>query len=225
MEFIEIIFGSIWEHRRKFIVVFFVLFLFQLHYAYAYDGVSVVENNDVSSDLVVEEISKKEEVLDSKEDTIEQIDDIYYVDVKGEVKNPGVYKIEKGKRVFDAIKLAGGVLKDGDTSLINLSMKVIDEMVIYVRNKKEVDLCNDIILNDAEISSDSSDKVESKKININTADKTTLLSIPSIGSVKAEAIIEYRNKNGNFKKIEDIKNVSGIGDAVFQEIKDYITVQ
>lgn len=222
MEFIEMIFEEIWEHRRKLWVIAFVLFLFQVHYAYAYDDIPIKigETTQVSDDILLDNITTKED----EKDEVSNIKDIYYVDIKGEVKKPGVYKLESGKRVFDAISLAGGVLKDGDTSLINLSMKIEDEMVIYVRNKKEVDICNDVILNDAVINKEESRK-DNQKVNINSADKNTLMTIPLIGEGKAEAIIEYRKKNGNFKTIEDIKNVSGIGDAIFQEIKEYITIK
>lgn len=163
------------------------------------------------------------------------------VDIKGSVKNPGVYQMKENDRVIDVINIAGGLLKEADTSLINLSKIVKDEMVIKVYNKNEIKKldnketiikyietecnCEDKI-NDACINNDvnvTETKTENKKISINTATDSELDSLPGIGLSKAKDIINYRNNNGNFKTIEDIKNVSGIGDSLFEKIKDLIT--
>lgn len=165
----------------------------------------------------------------------------YYIDIKGEVKNPGVYKVDSNLRINDVINIAGGLTKNADTSLLNLSKKIVDEMNIKIYSKKEVQsvlknineptvievvkeiekecICPDN--NDACINEEVSQ--ESNLININTAAKDELMTITGIGNSKATSIIEYRETN-RFNAIDDIKNVSGIGDSVFEKIKSYITV-
>ena len=151
------------------------------------------------------------------------------VDIKGMVVNPGVYKVSQGSRVNDVINLAGGLLEGADTSLINLAKIVKDEMAIIIYSKEEVlekykeEICVcecPEINNDACIDDSSSDEL----VNINTASLEMLMEIPGIGEAKAKEIITYREKNGLFKNISDIKNVEGIGEALFEKIKDYITV-
>lgn len=171
----------------------------------------------------------------------------YKVDIKGLVKKPGVYELNDGSRINDVITKAGGLLKNADTSVINLSKKITDEMVIIIYSKEEVkdffevleskenknEACvenNGILKNDACIN--SNDKAESTNtkdeqnslVNINTATLEQLQTLTGIGESKAKAIISYRNENGKFEKIEDVKNVSGIGEALFEKIKNNITV-
>lgn len=180
----------------------------------------------------------------------EEDSEYVYVDIKGEVETPGVYSLLNDKRVVDAINIAGGLKDDADTTLINLSMKLKDQMVIVIYKKDDVinynaikevenNICNEKIVNDSCIVNNSStiiipnneDKSKeeknddsSTKVNINTSGKEELLSIPKIGEVKAKAIISYRESNGNFKSIDEIQNVKGIGSSLFEAIKDYITI-
>lgn len=165
-----------------------------------------------------------------------------FVDVKGAVKKPGVYEVKENSIVNDCIKLAGGITSSGTLSNINLSKKVTDEMVIYVFKKSEIttsakneipctteviEINNCPIITDNQTS--NNDKKETttntvdKKININTATKEELTTLTGIGESKANSIIEYRKTN-QFKSIEELKNVSGIGDALYESIKDSITV-
>lgn len=166
----------------------------------------------------------------------------YTIDIKGAIKNPGVYTIDSNSNVNDVIKLAGGLTKEADTSLINLAKKVTDEMVIIVYTKEEVknsNLVNTVIKvvekecvcpnieNDGclntEVQDNITNKEDGKLININTATKEELLTISGIGESKANNIIKYRETNGKFNSIEDIKNVDGIGDNLYETIKIYIT--
>lgn len=156
------------------------------------------------------------------------------VDIKGAVMKPGVYEIKHNLRVIDVINLAGGLRKDADTTLINLSQFLKDSMVIIVNTKKEVlnlddylnlkkeqsNLCSEPIKNDACIESEV--KI-SNKININTASITDLMKLEGIGESKAKTIIKYRETN-KFITIDDLKNVEGIGDSLFAKIKENITV-
>ncbi len=160
-----------------------------------------------------------------EETTIE--DKHFYVDIKGSVNKPGVYFVSEGMIVNDVIELAGGLKKNAYTDNINLSLKLKNEMVIYVSNKSEMTSTTKQTLNDAKIIEQSktvdNNSITNRLVNINTASIDELLTVSGIGKSKAEAIITYRQKE-KFKTIEDIKNVSGIGDALFEQIKSSITV-
>ena len=201
------------------------------------------ENNRVSTSS-----AKKLMVTKNKDD--ENTSKTVFVDIKGAVNAPGVYELEEGKRIIDVINLAGGLSDDANTINLNLSKKLTDEMyvVVYTKNeiaeyKKNNGNTNEIICasnecvcpdtnNDACISqggsknstsNNASDGIDGK-VSINTAGLDELMKLSGIGESKANAIISYRQENGSFKTIEEIKNVSGIGDAVFEKIKDDITI-
>ena len=194
-------------------------------------------------------LNNKNNTCDNKDQIKEQINmeekeemKIYFqIDIKGEVNSPGTYQIEEGKRVIDAINLAGGLTKNADTKVNNLSLKVIDEMVIIIYSKDQIkeftktkeeeqqliENCQkeeNNIKNDTCIKQEPNNTKENTFVSINNATLEELMTIPGIGSSKAQKIIEYRNNNGPFTTIEDIKNVSGIGDGVYAKIKDYITL-
>ncbi len=206
------------------------------------------ECNECTQNDILTNVSEKEE----------DITDKIYVDVKGSVKNPGVYELTNESIINDVIKLAGGFTKNAYKNNINLSKKVTNELVIYVYSKSEyqklnvvepeisecvcstydISECisngNSMIVADSNSSSSSNNensndvKLEkndntNKLININTASLEELMTLNGIGESKAKAIIEYRTKS-KFQTIEDIKNISGIGDKAFEKIKDYITV-
>ena len=158
--------------------------------------------------------------------------DILYVHVCGAVNTPGVYELKNGDRVFTAIRKAGGFTEEADESYINLAMAVCDGMKIDVPTAEETsdDRSGQVqAVTIADVSGDmnSSGDVSSPgadAVNINTADVSGLTTISGIGKTRAEAIIAYREEHGAFLSIEDIKNVSGIGDATYEKIKDRITV-
>ncbi len=133
----------------------------------------------------------------------------FKIDIKGEVVNPGVYEVDSDMIVLDAINLAGGLTKDGDTSNINLSEKLTESMIIIVDSKANNESKNLIS--------------KSNKVSLNKGTKEELMSLTGIGESKALAIIEYRQKN-RFTKVEDIMLVSGIGESTFAKIKDSITI-
>ena len=168
-----------------------------------------------------------------------------FVDIKGAINNPGVYEIECNKRVIDVINLAGGLTDNADTTILNLSKKVKDEMyiIIYTNDQikeykekllpskeiiKQVEekiICPDNSNDACEKSGASKDEVKvTGKVNINTATKEELITLTGIGESKADKIIEYRKSN-IFNSIEDIKNVSGIGESIYTKIKDNITTE
>ena len=177
--------------------------------------------NNEEETLTLNEITEK---------TTTENNEKQYIDIKGSVKKPGVYEIKKNDRVIDAINMAGGLLKNANTSNVNLSQKLTSEMVIYISNN------NEIKNNNNKISCDTKCKVEvievnncvdennkENKININTATVEDFTNLHGIGESKAKSIIQYRETNGDFKSIEDIKNISGIGESLFNKIKDNIT--
>lgn len=181
-----------------------------------------------------------------KENNEEKKEDVYYqVDIKGEVINPGIYTVKEGTRVIDVIRLAGDLTEVADTSVLNLSKKVKDEMVIIVysydevinftetKEKEEIeqDTClnqngikNDACIKDSKDDNSSSSVVISGKVSLNTATLDELMTLPGIGESKANAIIKYREEVGAFQNIEELKEVSGIGDTIFDQIKENITI-
>ena len=179
--------------------------------------ISVVSYIKVDNDVIT-----KDETI-KKESTVNKVTGKYYVDIKGAVKNPGVYKLKENSRVIDVINASGGLLEDADTSVINLSKIIEDEMVIIIYTKDEVEKYKN---NEINSTSSINQKIEeNSKININTSDKNTLLKITGIGESKANNIIKYREEKGNFNSIEEIKNVSGIGDSLYEKIKNSITTK
>lgn len=195
--------------------------------------------------VVLNTIEKKEKSV-KKEENIEKIK----VDIKGFINKPGVYEMSNTDRVIDVINKAGGLKENSNTEYINLSKKITDEMIIIiysndeVRKFKEVEkeviyieyecVCPDN-KNDACINSDDvvntngvKDSLENETdkednlISINTGTLEELMTLTGIGKSKAQAIIEYREQNGEFKKLEDIMNVSGIGESAYSKIKDNI---
>lgn len=161
-----------------------------------------------------------------------QLPSEFYVDIKGAVKHPGVYLVNENNIIKDIIDLAGGLKSNATTSNLNLAEKVTSAMVITVNTKSELTTlkpstttttnnkteCTTRIISDC-----GNTEENSKLVNINTASKEELMSVPNIGASKADSIIIYRSEN-SFKKIEDIMNVSGIGETLFVKIKDHITV-
>lgn len=199
-----------------------------------------------------EEVFFEEEIkVEEKEKNIEEQKNYINVDIKGQIKNPGVYQIIEETNINELIKLAGGLNKNGTTENINLAKKLEDEMIIIIKSKAELKkqlnadnvdsigtVCpiatydcseclrdnNSIIINDSNRKKDIDVNENNNKISINKGTLEELITLPGIGESKANAIIDYRNINGYFITIEDLKNVSGIGDIAFEKIKDFITV-
>ncbi len=200
-----------------------------------------------SSPVILSENSPKEET--DNEEVLAK----FFIEVKGEVVNPGVYEVNANQIINDAITLAGGFKDTSYTDNINLSKSLAKEMVIYVYSKNEYkklkkaneDLtptttckCPDYQINDctdqgssivetgtpsSNVASSSLD-VTSGLININTAGKEELMTLTGIGDSKAENIIAYRTSHGKFQYVEEIQNVTGIGEAIYAQIKDHITI-
>lgn len=164
-----------------------------------------------------------EEQADEEEEEYEEI----ILHIVGAVKNPGIVKIKEGSRIVDVIEAAGGVLEDADTSKINLAYVVEDGQKIFVPS-----ITDEITEETEYVTSKSGDNIiidnnegENIMVNINKGTQTELETLPGIGPAMALRIIEHRKENGNFENIEDIKNVKGIGDAKYENIKNNICVK
>ncbi|HEM2810209.1 TPA: helix-hairpin-helix domain-containing protein [Streptococcus suis] len=143
------------------------------------------------------------------------------VDVKGAVAKPGLYTLEEGSRVNDAVKAAGGLTSQSDPKSINLAQKLSDEAVVYVASKDE----NISVVASTTASSAMSQEGNESKVNLNTATEADLQTISGIGAKRAADIIAYREANGGFKSVDDLNNVSGIGDKTMESIRPYVTVE
>lgn len=154
---------------------------------------------------------------------------VIYIHIVGEVKNEGVVKLKEGQRIIDAIEEAGGVTEFADLSKVNLAFVLSDGQKVEIPN------VNDNVENFRYVTDNSGDNIivdngnklneGGNKVNINTASQTELETLNGIGPSTASKIIEYREENGKFRKIEDLKNVSGIGEAKYEAIKDNIVVK
>lgn len=159
----------------------------------------IVENSD--SPIVCESEFQKTEPIKC------------FVHICGEVENPGVYELEEGSRIFEAVDMAGGFTKEASQSSLNLAETIADGMQIVILSKEE-----------AMAVQTAAEAHAAGLVNINKASKEQLMTLPGIGASRADDIIRYREESGGFQRIEDIMKVSGIKDAAFQKIKDSIAV-
>lgn len=143
------------------------------------------------------------------------------VHIDGQIKNRGVVELEEGSRLVDAVEKSGGLTEEADTSNINLAYVLQDGEKVYIYSKQEIE---ELKINGNLNEEISSMNKKDTKININTATQTELEEITGIGPSLAQRIIEYRESNGKFKNIEELKNVSGIGDKKFESMKSEITI-
>jgi len=170
----------------------------------------LLNNNDTDeSTRQLNPVAEEESATSSE---AEQPDANVMVDVKGEIREPGVYEIEAESRVNDVIRMAGGFTEDADQTTVNLAQKVQDEMVIMIPKSGEQ--------GQAAASEDSSNE----KVRINYADKKEIERLNGIGPSKSEAIIQYRDENGFFETADDLLDVSGIGEKTLESIREDIQV-
>ena len=216
------------NHKTIIIIFFFLIILFIIYIKIK------LENNKYQNIIIANEI-KENKINENNNDN-----ETCIIDIKGAVINPGVYSTKCTDNVSDVIRLAGGLSDNADTSITNLAKQVTNEMVIIIYTKEEVKNSNIVdtvvkvveqecvcpnIQNDGCINDKINDNISNKslQVNINTGKLEELEKIPGIGETKAKSIIEYRNKNGNFKSIDEIQNVEGIGSKLYESIKTYLT--
>ena len=174
---------------------------------------------------VLEDFEATENSIDEKVEDFEA-NPIIMVHISAEVYNRGVYEMEIGDRVNDVVNLAGGLTKSADVDRINLAKKIFDEEKVHIpKIGEEISDGNTSDISNFSSSSvnESSYNTTNNKIDLNTCSKDELISLPGIGNITADKIIEYRNSN-KFRNIEELKNVSGIGDKKFESVKELIKV-
>ena len=228
----KIIFGSILGVMVLFILIYFVLNAGNLmgengdvEEFNIEDGMLNLEeiNEVIEGSEEIEEVENEtnnENNIDEENEVLEEI----VVHVTGEVNKPGIVVLKSNSRIADAINEAGGATKEADLNQINLAYILEDGQKIYIPNKNEkIDEDEYITEGNGNNIGNNSQK-EGEKVNINEAMQTELEELPGIGPSLASRIIEYREQNGDFKKIEELQNVKGIGDAKYNDLKDKVTV-
>lgn len=194
-----------------FVVLIFMYYMTTINRGYDYSSVNEAVEN------ATEEIVSNEEEKEEKE---------IIIHITGAVQTEGIVKIKEGDRIKDAIENAGGLAIDADLTEVNLAYVLKDGQKIYIPRISDTE--EEIIINEengASVIVDAGVENVNIKININTATLVELQTLSGIGEGTAQKIIEYRQLNGRFNTIEDIKNVSGIGDAKFEAIKESICVE
>ena len=183
-----------------------------------------------SSEAELEEISTGTKKNSQKEKAEPQTSssaesEFLTVDVKGAVKNPGIYQLKKTSRINDAIQKAGGLTTDADSKSINLAQKLTDEAVVYVATVGEN--AASVASGTGQSSTLGTSEVASQKgnkVNLNTANLSELQTVSGIGQKRAQDILDYREANGKFNSVDDLKNVSGVGAKTLEKLKEYVTV-
>ena len=215
MNKIKDLFDNLYYERKRILLFLFILFTVLSYFLF-----------NAEKTVAFEEEEEDVEKIEVKEETVKEETKVM-VDIKGEVNKPGCYEADENLRVQDIIELAGGLKEGASTDDINLSSKIFDEMVIVINKKEEVvdkvETSPKVSVNSANQSS-TVNKVVPGKVSINTAGVEELSTLNGIKEARAKKIIEYRETNGPFKALEDIKNVSGIGESIFAKIKDSITL-
>ena len=171
-----------------------------------------ISGADPETDFMADDrlsISDRDE--DSEDSASEpETEESLLVYVSGAVRNPGVYRLPLGSRVYEALDAAGGLTQEAEEGLINLAEPLTDGEMIYFPKKGE-DSSGQVQLSDG-------------KVDLNRAGKEELMTLPGIGETKAEAILQYRKEHGPFQTIEELMQVSGIGEALFEKIKNRVKI-
>lgn len=230
--------------KNKITIIIAILIILSLAIYFVYSKTDETETfsyeNGIENNIV--ENTTKDET--KKSDITEEKNKIV-VHITGSVLKEGILELEENSRISNAIEKAGGLIDGADVSQINLAFVLSDGMKIYIPNIKDREEQNknedktstyipkesgvstiiDISSPNSNINVSTHANSSGTKININTADIKQLNTLPGIGDATAQKIIDYRNENGKFNSIEDIKNVKGIGDSKYEKIKEYITIK
>ena len=214
-----------------------------LYYIYTKEDDSIISTEEIVEENMVENTIGN---LEENEETTKEDTDKIIVHVSGAVNKEGIVELEENSRISDAIDKAEGLKENADTKNINLAFKLEDGMKIYIptigesreQNEQNGQSQNQTLMDETskyvtsssgvvqeEQTNGKSEQKKNEKININTATQTQLETLPGIGPSTSLKIVNYREENGKFKNIEDIKEVSGIGDAKYENIKDLICVE
>ncbi|HFH9915898.1 TPA: helix-hairpin-helix domain-containing protein [Streptococcus suis] len=168
-----------------------------------------------------EQTSSRSDLVEETSTEVSKEPSLLVVDVKGAVVKPGLYTLEADARVNDAVEAAGGLTSQADPKSINLAQKLSDEAVVYVASEDEN---ISVVASTTASSAMSQEEKNTNLVNLNTATEADLQTISGIGAKRATDIIAYREANGGFKSVDDLNNVSGIGDKTMESIRPYVTV-
>ena len=212
------------DNRKKLIIAIILISILIISFI-IYMILNNNQNNININDFIVQNEEEIENEIETNEENKQETITKIAVHITGEVKKEGLIYLQQGSRIADAIKEAGGETKEADLSQINLAYILEDGQKIYIPNKKEK-ISEYVTKNSGYnvMEKEENKKGEENKVNINTATQEELDGLPGIGPSIAQRIIEYRNENGKFNKIEDLQNVKGIGDAKYNDIKNNVTV-
>ncbi|EME8252469.1 helix-hairpin-helix domain-containing protein [Enterococcus faecium] len=184
------------------------------------------EPEEIAAKEILSPFSSSEENQLPEGNTVEEDarPKVMYTDIKGSVKEPGIYSFSSEERVYDVLKRAGGLLEEADSDRINFSAKIEDQQVLYIPavGEEQPEHLNQSASPEGK---QSTADTEPSKININTASPSELQQIPGIGSVKAQEIIRFREENGSFQKVEDLQEISGIGEKTVEKLKNFVTIK
>ena len=228
--------------KQKVIIVIIgsMIIIAFLYYIYTKEDNMVISTEETAEKNLV---GNTVENLEENEETTKENTNKIIVHVSGAVNKEGIVELEENSRISDAISKAEGLKENADTKKINLAYKLEDGMKIYIptieesmnqneqnQNESLMDQTSQYITSSSEIIQDgqtngTSETKTNEKININTATQTELETLPGIGPSTSLKIVNYRKENGKFKTIEDIKEVSGIGEVKYENIKDLICVE
>ena len=194
----------------------------------------IQKNNDFEGNLIGNELIPYEQENKTKEETENNIENNtnqnqIIVHITGAVNKEGVYTLDENSRVSDAVNSAGGLKEDADTSKINLAYQLEDGMKINIpsindKNENTAITSEIGIENNSKVDETKNKEASNQKVNINTATKEELDTLPGIGESTAQKIINYRRENGKFSSIEEIKEVNGIGESKYENIKELICI-
>ena len=184
------------------------------------------EPEEIAAKEILSPFSSSEENQLPEGNTVEEDarPKVMYTDIKGSVKEPGIYSFSSEERVYDVLKRAGGLLEEADSERINFSAKIEDQQVLYIPAVGE-EPPEHLNQSASPEGKQSTADTEPSKININTASPSELQQIPGIGSVKAQEIIRFREENGSFQKVEDLQEISGIGEKTVEKLKNFVTIK
>lgn len=198
-------------------IIIIIIILFIIFYNFF-----VAKNNTtefIYSNIIVNDFVEENEIRIENTEKIK----VYII---GEINSPGVIELNPGDRIEDAINLAGGITNLADLSRVNLAYCLEDGQKVYIPNFNDKNIEQYITTENGEnVIQDDTNNSKNIKININTGDINALKSLPGVGDSLAQKIITYRDENGKFKSIDDLKNVNGIGEKKFESLKEFIYVK
>ncbi|HLR42491.1 MAG TPA: helix-hairpin-helix domain-containing protein [Pseudogracilibacillus sp.] len=207
------------RRHAVFVVIIIGVFVFFIMFMKTKDD-TVQETDDIFPMLENELEAEASEATETE--GLSQANEDILVDIKGAVKSPAVYKMEQDARVQDVVDKAGGFTKHADETMINLAQKLTDEMVIYVPIEGEEPLDGLPLI--ASDSTTNPQATEEGKVHLNSATQAEIETLNGIGPKKAESILIYREENGPFQSVEQLTEVSGIGDKTVENIRDQLVV-